>query len=105
MRSSIDTLNLSAGATGKQPPLSKKDRDLQSLRKSCREFEAIYTQEVYKAMRKTVPEGGLFEKDMASELYKEMMDMEIAKSSASGKGIGIGEAMYQQMKGKIENKK
>ncbi len=56
-------------------------------------------------MRKTVPEGGLFEKDMASELYKEMMDMEIAKSSASGKGIGIGEAMYQQMKGKIENKK
>ncbi len=105
MRSSIDTLNLSISSTGKQAPLSKKDRDLQSLRKSCQEFEAIYTQEMYKAMRKTVPEGGLFEKDMASELYKEMMDMEIAKSSASGKGIGIGEAMYQQMKGKIENKK
>jgi flagellar protein FlgJ len=105
MRSTIDTQHLPLNVTGKQSSLSKKDRDLQSLRKSCQEFEAIYTQEMYKAMRKTVPEGGLFEKDMASELYKEMMDMEIAKSSASGKGIGIGEAMYQQMKGKIENKK
>jgi flagellar protein FlgJ len=105
MRSTIDTQHLPLNVTGKQSSLSKKDRDLQSLRKSCQEFEAIYTQEMYKAMRKTVPEGGLFEKDMASELYKELMDMEIAKSSASGKGIGIGEAMYQQMKGKIENKK
>jgi len=105
MRSTIDTQHLPLNVTGKQSSLSKKDRDLQSLRKSCQEFEAIYTQEMYKAMRKTVPEGGLFEKDMASELYKELIDMEIAKSSASGKGIGIGEAMYQQMKGKIENKK
>jgi flagellar protein FlgJ len=105
MRSTIDTLNIPAGATGKPAPASGKEKDLQSLRKSCREFEAIYIQEMYKAMRKTVPEGGLFEKDMASDLYKEMMDMEIAKSTAAGKGVGIGEAMYQQMKGKIENKK
>jgi flagellar protein FlgJ len=82
-----------------------KNKNLQSLRKSCREFEAIYTQEMYKAMRKTVPDSGLFEKDMASELYKEMLDMEMAKASAAGKGNGIGEAMYQQMKGKMGQQK
>jgi peptidoglycan hydrolase FlgJ len=92
-----------AVVTKKNIPRSSKN--LQSLRKSCRDFEAIYVQEMYKAMRKTVPDGGIMEKNMANGLYKEMLDMEMAKATAAGKGIGIGEAMYQQMKGKIENKK
>lgn len=102
----IDTKNISA-ATGAVPekPAKSSNRDLQSLRKSCRDFEAIYVQEMYKTMRKTVPDSGLFEKDMASELYREMLDMEMAKASAAGKGNGIGEAMYQQMKEKIEDQK
>lgn len=81
------------------------NRDLQSLRESCREFEAIYIQEMYKAMRRTVPDGGLFEKDMASELYRELLDMELARATAAGKGNGIGEAMYQQLKDKMEVKR
>ena len=98
------TIPETAGATKKIAPNTSKN--LQSLRKSCRDFEAIYTQEMYKAMRKTVPDGGIFdEKNMANGLYKEMLDMEMAKTAAAGKGNGIGEAMYQQMKGKIENKK
>jgi len=98
----MTTMNIPA-ATG--PTVTGADRqsnkELQSLRKSCREFEAIYIQEMYKAMRKTVPDSGLFEKDMASELYREMLDMEMAKATAAGKGTGIGEAMYQQMKDKV----
>ena len=86
-------------------PAGPTSKDLQALRKSCREFEAIYIQEMYKAMRKTVPDSGIFEKDMASELYKEMLDMEMAKATAAGKGTGIGEAMYQQMKDKLEHQK
>ena len=46
-----------------------------------------------------------FQKNMASELYKEMLDMEMAKTTASGKGLGIGEAMYQQMKDKVVSHK
>lgn len=90
-----------AGASVKKPADTASIKNLQSLRQSCRDFEAIYTQEMYKAMRKTVPDSGLFEKDMASELYKELLDMEMAKIAAAGQGNGIGEAMYQQMKDKI----
>jgi flagellar protein FlgJ len=106
MSSPITSLKIpeTAGATNKITP--KASKNLQALRKSCRDFEAIYTQEMYKAMRKTVPDGGIFdEKNMANGLYKEMLDMEIAKAAAAGKGNGIGEAMYQQMKGKIEKQK
>jgi flagellar protein FlgJ len=96
-----------AGVAG--TPVGKPDaaqnKKLQALRKSCREFEAIYIQEMHKAMRKTIPDSGLFEKNMASELYKEMLDMEMAKTTASGKGLGIGEAMYQQMKDKVVSHK
>jgi len=42
---------------------------------------------------------------MASELYREMLDMEMAKATAAGKGTGIGEAMYQQMKDKVTTHK
>ena len=61
--------------------------------------------EMYKAMRKAVPDGGLFEKSMAKDTYQEMFDMEIARKTASGSGIGIAEVMYRQMADQIENKK
>lgn len=105
MPSPIPSSNIS-GATGvTKTPDTHSDKRLQSLRKSCRDFEAIYVQEMYKAMRKTVPDSGIVEKDMTNGIYKEMLDMEMAKATAAGKGLGIGEAMYQQMKGKVENKK
>ncbi len=75
-----------------------KDPKLKELRSSCREFEAIYINEMYKSMRKTVPDSGLFEKDMADTLYQEMLDMEMARETAAGDGMGIGKAMYEQLK-------
>lgn len=78
--------------------LSKKAKELQRLRESCREFEAIYVNEMYKSMRKTVPDSELFgQKGMAEEVYREMLDMEMARQTASGDGMGIGKAMYQQL--------
>ena len=97
----MKTMNIPAANAATTSADKASNKDLLSLRKSCREFEAIYIQEMYKAMRKTVPDSGLFEKDMASGLYREMLDMEMAKATAAGKGTGIGEAMYQQMKDKV----
>ncbi len=83
----------------------KKSKDLKALRESTREFEAIYMMEMMKSMRKTIPEGGLFEKDVADNIYEEMLDMEYARQTAQGKGMGLGEAMYEQMKVHILNRK
>ncbi len=82
-------------------PASKtpiENKDLSSLRESTREFEAIYLMEVLKAMRKTIPEGGLFEKDMADDIYQDMLDMEYARETSKGKGMGLGESMFNQLK-------
>ncbi len=31
-------------------------------------------------------------------MFQEMLDMEMARNGAEGDGIGIGEAMYEQLK-------
>ncbi|MBU0943442.1 MAG: rod-binding protein [Proteobacteria bacterium] len=98
MNLSIDPRTMLSASDTKNQATDPKEKELHALRQTCREFEAIYINEMYKAMRKTVPESGLFEKDMSSELYKEMLDMELAKQTAAGKGMGVGEAMYNQLK-------
>ena len=98
MNISIDPRANISPASTKDKAVDPNDSKLKSLRKSCREFEAIYINEMYKTMRKTVPDSGLFKKDMADTLYREMLDMEMARQTAAGDGLGIGKAMYEQLK-------
>lgn len=105
MNTTLDPRTVLSYSLTPSSPQAKKEHDLESLRKSCREFETILLTEMYKAMRKAVPDGGLFEKSMASDMYQEMFDAEIAKETASGPGVGIGDAMYRQMAELIEKKK
>ncbi|MBL4902522.1 rod-binding protein [Desulfocapsa sp. AH-315-G09] len=96
--SSIDPRATPTAGNIKNDATDPKEQKLRSLRSSCREFEAIYINEMYKTMRKTVPDSGLFKKDMGNTLYQEMLDMEMAKLTAEGDGMGIGKAMYEQLK-------
>ena len=98
MNISIDPRSTHTAGSTKNSATDPKEAELHALRKSCREFEAIYINEMYKTMRKTVPESGLFEKDMGDTLYREMLDMEMARQTAEGDGMGIGKAMYEQLK-------
>jgi peptidoglycan hydrolase FlgJ len=99
----IDPRIVASRAT--QPSTDKKAKDLASLRKSSQEFEALMLMEMLKSMRKSVPEGGLFEKDNATEIFRDMLDSETAKAASKGKGLGIADAMYKQMAKQIEKKK
>jgi len=82
----------------------KKAHDLEALRQSTREFEALYINEMFKAMRKTIPEGGLIEKGMGQDIYQEMIDMERARNASEGKGIGLGDAMFEQLRHLVEDR-
>jgi flagellar protein FlgJ len=90
----IQSNNTLHKTTGKE----NTKQDLKSLRDSCREFEAIFIDQMYKSMRKSMPENGLIPQDNASKIYQDMLDMQMARETAKGKGIGIGEAMYNQLK-------
>ena len=67
------------------------------LEKACKDFEAIILNQMLSAMRKTVPEGGLFEKSFGEKIYQTMLDEELSKKIAHGKGMGLGELLFQQL--------
>ena len=80
----------------------KKAKSHKQLRDSTRELEAMYVYEAYKAMRKNIPDNGLIKKSSGEKMFQEMLDLEMARKAAAGSGMGLGEAMYQQLKDKIK---
>lgn len=81
-----------------------KKQDPETLKKFCLEFEAILVNSMVKAMRKTVPDGGLFPKSNAYEMYQEMMDMELSNSLSRNQSIGIADQMFRQLQ-RLEDQK
>lgn len=74
--------------------------DEAQLEKACKDFEAIILNQMFSAMRKTVPEGGLFEKSFGEKIYQSMLDEELSKKIAHSKGMGLGELLFQQLTNK-----
>lgn len=67
----------------------------------CKDFEAYFTEQMFKAMQKMIPES---DTDMSSstrqlqDYYKEQMIQSMAEQSAEGEGLGIAQMLYEQMK-------
>lgn len=67
------------------------------LEGACKDFEAILLNKLLTSMRETVPEGGLFEKSFGEKIYQSMLDEEMTRQMAHGKGIGLGELLYRHL--------
>lgn len=72
--------------------------DSEALSGAAKQFESVFVQMMLKAMRDTVPEGGLFDSE-TSDFYEGMFDQQISLNIANGKGIGLAEVIERQMMG------
>ena len=71
----------------------------QELRKACADFEALFLHKLLKVMRRTVPESGLLDGGLTQDIYTDMLDEKLAEIAAhNGKGTGLGEKIYHDMK-------
>ena len=66
------------------------------IEKVSRDFESVFLHKLLTAMRKTVPKSGLLD-SFASNMYKSMMDEEMAKEMSTKKGMGMGEMIYNEL--------
>jgi Rod binding domain-containing protein len=84
--------------TGKTSPVSGRHtpEELKKIKKACADFEAIFTYELIKSMRKTVPEaktGMNFGKDS----YMMIIDQKLAENiSNEGDGLGLQKMLFEQ---------
>ena len=88
------------------------EEELRKLKKACADFESIFTYQLLKTMRKTVPENktGM---NYGKDTYTMMMDQKLAESiSNKGNGLGLQKVLYEQftktnareMAGEVKNK-
>lgn len=91
-------VSLSRAGAGKTDDPGNRN-DPEALRALCQDFESILIQSMFKEMRKTIPESDLLDTDMASDLFDEMMDMEVARDMARKGGFGLADQLYRQLQG------
>jgi len=76
---------------------AKEEKDDESLKKACKEFEAYFISRLFKEMRSTIMPGGLIEKSRGEEIFEEMLDDEYSKLAANGRGMGLADMLYKQL--------
>ncbi|WP_111643286.1 flagellar assembly peptidoglycan hydrolase FlgJ [Marinimicrobium alkaliphilum] len=74
--------------------------DTEALREVARQFESLFIQQMLKQMRASndvFSEGGMFD---SSEMrhHEEMYHQQLGLEMAKGRGIGLADALYDQMK-------
>jgi peptidoglycan hydrolase FlgJ len=83
------------------PASTRIDGEDARLRQAARDLEGVFVAELFKAMRETVPEGGLTDGGMGEEMFTSLLDQNLAPQVGAGWNRGIGDALYRQLRGAL----
>jgi flagellar protein FlgJ len=79
------------------PGAAAPRRRVEELRKAAHDLEGVFVNELFKAMRETVPQNGFLSEDPGQELFTGMLDERLAQTYAERARSGLGEALYHQL--------
>lgn len=77
----------------------------EELLKTCRDFESLFVNQMFKEMRKTIPKDGLIPTSQEQELFTGMFDEEVSKMISNSGRMGLAEMMFQQLRDKSSDNK
>jgi len=75
-----------------------RDLPKQDIERVASEFESLFIYYLLKAMRETIIKSTLLGNTRGEEIYRAMLDEELAKSIARAGGIGLRELILQSLK-------
>lgn len=79
----------------------QEDVEDKKLRSLANEFASIFMNQMFKAMRATIPEGGLIDGGFAEDVFTDMLDSEISKQGVGQDAFNsLGALLYQLLKRK-----
>lgn len=67
------------------------------LREASKMYEKLFMNEMMKAMRSTVHEGGLIKQNSAEKLFRDELDQEYVNKWSEKGGLGFSEIIYNSM--------
>ncbi len=65
------------------------------LRAATQLLEGTFYQEMFKAMRGTVPEGGAISGGTGQDMFESLLDQHVADAAAGQSDRGVGSALYR----------
>jgi flagellar protein FlgJ len=77
--------------------LSERER----LARTARELEAVVVAQIFSTMRETVPDSGLFEKSAADDIFRSMLDEQLAREVSERSPFGLAEAVEKELARKL----
>jgi len=81
-------------ASGVGPPPAS---DAERLRATARQLEGVFVEQMFKAMRETVPDGGALSGGSGEEMFTGMLDQSLANEVPGRWSNGLAEALYRQL--------
>ncbi|MEK8090581.1 flagellar assembly peptidoglycan hydrolase FlgJ [Thermithiobacillus plumbiphilus] len=73
-----------------------QQQDPQALKKAAQQFEALFTQQMLKGMRATLP-GNPLTSSNEGKMYQGMLDQQLAQNLSQGRGFGLAEMLVRQL--------
>jgi flagellar protein FlgJ len=95
----MNLLNPAAGALAPAAEAAPTRLDDESLRKACAQLEGVFLEQLMKALRETVPDGGLIDGGSGEQIFSSLLDGHLSNNAASRLERGIGAALYRQLRG------
>lgn len=71
----------------------------EKLKEASRDFEAMFLQEVFKAMDKATARSGLVDGGQGEAMFKDMLLYERARVASRAESFGLASTMYRQLTG------
>lgn len=74
------------------------EAELRKLKKVCADFESIFTYQMLKTMRQTIPQSKIGMSNFGKDTYTAIVDQKLAETiSANGNGLGLKKVLYDQL--------
>jgi flagellar protein FlgJ len=71
------------------------------LRGVARDLEGVFVEQLFKAMRESVPDGGVVDGGSGEEMFTGLLDQKMAALAPASWERGLADALYRQLRGRI----
>ena len=86
-------------ASAPTPPRSAREQRDATLMKTASQLEGMFVQQLYKAMRETVPQQeGIVSGGAGEDIFTGLLDQHLAAETPKQWEHGIAQALYQQLR-------
>ncbi|HEU4629164.1 MAG TPA: rod-binding protein [Gemmatimonadaceae bacterium] len=82
------------------PPPSQSDAE--RLRRTARDLEGVFVEQLFKAMRETVPQGeGVVDGGSGEAMFTGLLDQRLSAEAPSQWQHGLADALFRQLRGAL----